>query len=134
MTTHIDIEGATREARRLRGSLARLAAGAQHDFLRREADWAKGARRAGNRAWAIAERDGGQMIATIEKNPMAAASAALAMGALVGLYFLFQKSLFRRTRRVARSAPVKRATRAASEGLNGARKKAAKATRSARKK
>ena len=133
MTTHIDIEGATREARRLRGSLARLVDGAQHDFLRREADWARGARRARNRAWAIAERDAGPMIAKIEDNPVAVATAALAVGALVGLYFLFQGSLFHRTRRAAR-APVKRAARATSEGLNGARKKTTKTARSARKK
>jgi len=131
MTTHIDIDGAAREVRRLRGGLSRLISGAQHDIEQREAEWANGARRAGSRAWTIAERDAGQVLERIENNPLAVASAALAMGALVGLYFLFQGSLGR-TRRVAH-APVRRASRAASEGLNGAHKKGTKARRTARK-
>ncbi len=131
MTTHIDIEGAAREVRRLRGGLSRLIAGAEHDIVQREAEWSKGARRAGHRAWTIAERDGAQMLEKIESNPLAAASAALAVGALVGLYFLFH-GLLKGPRRVVR-APVRRASRAAGERLNGAHKKATKVRRSARK-
>lgn len=83
----LDVSALAKEVAQLRGELADLSDKVEDFVAEAEADLISGAQRIGRRAWDMAERDASGMLEEIENNPVIAVSVAVAIGALLGIFF-----------------------------------------------
>ncbi len=87
MNAMVDVKALAKELAQLRSELADLSDKVEDFVGDAEADLVNGAQRIGRRAWKAAGRDATYVLDEIEHNPVTAVSVALAIGALVGIFF-----------------------------------------------
>jgi len=83
----LDVGALAKELAQLRSELADLSDRVEDYVAEAETDLVSGAQAIGRRAWETAERDATYVLDEIENNPVTAVSVALAIGALVGIFF-----------------------------------------------